>query len=337
MKIAYFDCFAGASGDMILGSLMDAGLDVDRLRQEVGKLQLTHYDLGAQKVTRKGMGGTQAVVTVDEDHHRHHHHHLHHIKEIIAGSDLEEQVKQQGIEIFTRLARAEAMVHRTSIEQVHFHEVGAMDAIIDVMGAVGGLAALGIEEVYCSPLHVGTGTVQCAHGTLPVPAPATMELTKGKPIYSTGVAGELLTPTGAAILTTLASGFGPMPAMTVEGIGYGAGTSDHAIPNLLRVIIGEDHLECYHAERVAVVEATVGEMDPERTEQLTERILALGALDVFLAPVHLKGGPGSLLTVTCTPEMLGKLSELLLGQTAASRLRWRMDNGIRASGRAEQD
>jgi uncharacterized protein (TIGR00299 family) protein len=238
MQIAYFDCFAGASGDMILGSLMDAGLELDQLKAELAKLHLTHYDLQIKKVVKKGIGGCQALVVVDEDHHHQHHRHLADIKNIIAQSDLEDSIRQRSIAIFARLAEAEAKVHRTGIEQIHFHEVGAMDAIIDVVGAVAGIAALGIQKIFCSPLHLGSGTVECAHGTLPIPAPATAELVKGKPVYSTGVLGELLTPTGAAILTTLASDFGPMPAMSVERIGYGAGTSEPAIPNLLRVMIG---------------------------------------------------------------------------------------------------
>ncbi|HSO19071.1 MAG TPA: LarC family nickel insertion protein, partial [Desulfosarcina sp.] len=219
MKIAYFDCFAGASGDMILGALMDAGLGLDRLKQDIAKLGLTHYDLDVEKVTKHGIGGSQARVIIDQAHHHHHHRHPSHIRDIIAGSSLDVSVRDNAIRIFTRLAEAEARVHRSDVESVHFHEVGAMDAIIDVVGAVAGLHALGIEKVFSSPLHVGSGTIQCAHGVLPVPAPATAELIKGRPVYSTGVQGELLTPTGAAILTTLASGFGPMPAMTVQQIG----------------------------------------------------------------------------------------------------------------------
>ena len=239
MKIAYFDCFAGASGDMILGSLLDTGLELAQLKAELAKLHLNHYDLKAEKVVKKGVGGCQAIVMVDEAHHHHHHRNLADIKNIIAHSDLEDSIRKKSIAIFTRLAEAEAKVHQTAIEKIHFHEVGAMDAIIDVVGAVAGIAALGIQKIFCSPLHLGSGTVECAHGTLPVPAPATAELVKGKPVYSTEVQGELLTPTGAAILTTLASDFGPMPVMSVEQIGYGAGTSDPSIPNLLRIMIGE--------------------------------------------------------------------------------------------------
>ncbi len=192
MRIAYFDCFAGASGDMILGALMDAGLSVERLREELAKLHLSHYEVSVEKVIKKGIGGSQAIIAVD-DHHGHHHQHrnLHHIEEIIGSSSLDDAVKQKSLKIFRRLAEVEAKVHQTTIDHIHFHEVGAMDAIIDVVGGVSGLTALEIERVYCLPFHVGTGTVKCAHGILPIPAPATAELIKGKPFYSTGVAGEL--------------------------------------------------------------------------------------------------------------------------------------------------
>jgi len=339
MKVAYFECFAGASGDMILGSLMDAGLDVEQLKKELGKLHLTHYDLGAKQVTKGGMGGTQALVNVDEDHHSHHHRHLHHIEEIIEKSDLEKSVKQKGIEIFRRLAEAEAKVHRTDIEKIHFHEVGAMDAIIDVMGAVAGLAQLGIERIYCSPLHVGTGTVKCAHGTLPVPAPATTELVKGKPIYSDGVEGELLTPTGAAILTTLSSGFGPMPNMTLERIGYGAGVAERSIPNLLRVVIGEDgdELNDYRMEQVAVVETNIDDMNLQMYDYLIEKIMEMGALNVFLTPLQMKKNrPGTMLTIICRPEMVGDFSDFLLNETTSIGLRWRVDNRIKTRGTVKE-
>lgn len=237
MKIAYFDCFAGASGDMILGSLLDAGLPLEKLKGTLAKLQLDNYDLKVKKVLKKGLGGSQALVIINETDQKHRH--LADIKAIISQSDLADSIQQRCIAIFTRLAEAEAKIHQTTIDRIHFHEVGAMDAIIDIVGAVAGTTLLGVQKIFCSPLHIGSGTIKCAHGTLPVPAPATAELLKGKPVYSTGIKGELLTPTGAAILTTLASNFGPLPAMAVEQIGYGAGTSDPSIPNLLRVLIGE--------------------------------------------------------------------------------------------------
>ncbi len=333
MNIAYFDCFAGASGDMILGALLDAGLPLETLQSEIAKLGLDHYELSVEKVVKKGMGGSQAVVSVDEDHHHHHHRHLHHIQEIIGDSALSDRVKGDSLKIFHRLAEAEAKVHRTSIESIHFHEVGAMDAIIDVVGAAAGFAALGIEEIQCSPLHVGSGTVECAHGTLPVPAPATMELIQGVPIYSTGVTGELLTPTGAAILTTLASGFGPMPAMTVEKIGYGAGTSEPAIPNLLRLCLGRAPGEAgdYDAERMAVIETSIDDMSPQIYEHLMDRALEMGAMDIFLSPLQMKKNrPGTLVTIICAPDRVAEFSDLLIRETTTIGLRWRVENRIKA-------
>jgi hypothetical protein len=329
MKVAFFDCFAGASGDMILGSLMDAGLELDTLKGEIAKLGLGHYDLQVEKVVKRGIGGSQALVSVDQDHHGHHHRHLHHIEEIIGRSDLVDEVKEKSIRIFRRLAEAEAKVHRAAVENVHFHEVGAMDAIIDVVGSVVGLTALGIEKVFCSPLHVGSGTFQCAHGTLPVPGPATAELIKGKPVYSTGVEGELLTPTGAAILTTLASAFGPMPAMTVDAIGYGAGTSDPSIPNLLRVAIGnrDDAVSGLEVERVAVAETNIDDMNPQMYDYLIEQMLGMGALDVFLVPIQMKKNrPGTMLCVICQPELLSRFAEFLVKETTSIGLRWRIDD-----------
>ena len=235
------------------------------LKGEIAKLGLTHYDIRVKAVTKRGLRGSQAEVIVDEDHHHHHHRHLHHIREIIRASSLSDTAKCQSIKVFTRLAEAEARVHGTLIEEIHFHEVGAMDAIIDVVGAAAGLAAMGIERIYCSPLHIGSGTVQCAHGDVACASPSTAELVKGRPIYSTGVPGELLTPTGAAILTTLAAEFGPMPPMDIESVGYGAGKADPPIPNLLRVFIGQcpDEIPGYATDRVAVVETNIDDMNPQ--------------------------------------------------------------------------
>jgi uncharacterized protein (TIGR00299 family) protein len=333
MRIAYFDCFAGASGDMILGALVDAGLDPDALKEQLAGLHLTHYDLQVQAVLKKGIGGSQVLVAVDQDHHQHHQRHLSDIREIIEESDLTPSVRQKSIQIFTRLAEAEAKVHRTNIENIHFHEVGAVDAIIDVVGAVSGLELLKIEAVFCSPLHVGTGTVECAHGTLPVPAPATAELIKGLPVYSTGVAGELLTPTGAAILTTLATDFGPMPAMKIGKIGYGAGTAEPSIPNLLRVVIGESARKGadYDMEQAAVIETNIDDMTPQIYDHLIQRLLQIGALDVFLTRVQMKKNrPGTLVTVICPPDMVGEVSDMLMRETTTIGMRWRIDNRIKA-------
>ena len=329
MKIAYFDCFSGASGDMILGALLDAGLSLDHLAGEVAKLHLSHYDIRAEKVMRRGLGGARAIVSVDDDHHRYHSRHLSDIEAIISGSDLHPEVKRKSIAVFRRLAEAEAKVHRTSVEAIHFHEVGAMDAIIDVVGAVAGLAALGIEKVHCSPFHVGTGTVQCAHGALPIPAPATAELIRGVPSYSTGVCGELLTPTGAAVLTTLASTFGPMPPMAIDRIGYGAGALDPPVPNLLRVLIGESVTSVHgsDAEQIAVIETNIDDMNPQLYDYLMARLLDMEALDVFLSAVQMKKNrPGTLLTVTCQPHQVERFSSFLLRETTSIGLRWRFEN-----------
>jgi uncharacterized protein (TIGR00299 family) protein len=211
--------------------------------------------------------------------------------------------------------------------------VGAMDAIIDVVGAVAGLTAMGIQKIYCSPLHLGTGTVECAHGTLPVPAPATAELVKGFPVYSTGVAGELLTPTGAAILTTLASDFGPMPAMSVEKIGYGAGTSEPTIPNLLRVMIGQtaEDVKEVEMEQVAVLETNIDDMNPQMYDYLIQKILEMRAMDIFLTPVQMKKNRcGTLLTIICLPQRVAEFSDFLLRETTTIGLRWHIDNRIKA-------
>ena len=333
MKIAYFDCFAGASGDMILGALMDAGLSLETLKAGLARLGISHYELKLERVAKKGLAGNQATVVVDEKHHQDHHRHLSQINKIINDSSLPDSVKQTSIIIFQRLAEAEAKVHHTDVEHIHFHEVGAVDAIIDVVGAVIGFDSLGIEKVYCSPLHLGTGTVECAHGTLPIPAPATAELVKGCPVYSTGVVGELLTPTGAAILTTLAEKFGPMPPLSVERIGYGAGTSDPTIPNLLRIFIGElpDQAGHVETEQVAVIETNIDDMNPQAYDYVIEEVLKRGAMDIFLAPVQMKKNrTGMLLTIICSPGSILEFANFLLRETTTIGIRWRLENRIKA-------
>jgi len=329
MKIAYFDCFSGASGDMILGALLDAGLSLEHLQQELAKLELSHYEVGRTDVVKNGISGSQALVHVEQDHHHHHHRHLADISAIIEKSTLASAVKKDSIRIFTRLAEAEAKVHNTTKESIHFHEVGAMDAIIDVVGGVIGLHALGIEAIVCSPLHVGCGTVECAHGVLPVPAPATAELVRGKPVYSSGVQGELLTPTGAAILTTLADDFGPLPPMTVECIGHGAGSADRSIGNMLRVFIGTAPQpdKSFAMEQTATIETTIDDMNPQMYDYLIEKILEMGALDIFCTTVQMKKNRrGTLVTILCRPEMVTVLSDLLFRETTTIGLRWRLDN-----------
>ncbi|MBI5589633.1 MAG: nickel pincer cofactor biosynthesis protein LarC [Deltaproteobacteria bacterium] len=332
MKIAYFDCFAGASGDMILGALVDAGLDPDLLNRELANLHLDHFALSFKPVVKRGLGGSQAVVDIDT-HMHHPHRGLRDIRSLIEASTLSLDIRQKSMAIFTRLAEAEARVHRTTVEAVHFHEVGAIDAIIDVVGAVSGLSLLGIEAIHCSALHLGSGTVTCAHGILPVPAPATLELVKGIPVYATEIQGELLTPTGAAILTTLARGFGPLPAMTAEKSGYGAGMADPEIPNLLRVVIGNTGADApgCEADQVAVLETAIDDMNPQIYDYVMQQALGLGALDIFLQPVQMKKNrPGVLLTLMCRPEDLHRFSRFLLEETTSIGLRWRFENRIKA-------
>jgi uncharacterized protein (TIGR00299 family) protein len=236
MKIAYFDCFSGISGNMILGALLDAGLELSHLEGALESLNLDGYRLVVDDVRRNGIRGTLVEVKLEEQGVERH---LHDIETIIEQSELPPPVKTQSLSVFRRLAQAEAKVHGEPVDHIHFHEVGAMDAIVDVVGSVAGLWLLGVEQVYSSHVHVGRGTVECAHGTLPLPAPATAELLKGVPIYGRDVDAELVTPTGAATLTTLATSYGNGPAMRVAQIGYGAGTRVLPLPNLLRVLIGD--------------------------------------------------------------------------------------------------
>src|SRR5580765_5479650 len=235
MKTLYFDCFAGASGDMILGALVAAGVNPDRLRDQLSLLGVEGFSVSFETVNKSGLSANYArVETAHENKHRH----LSDIRKIIDDSQLSDDVKQRSIAIFTRLAEAEAQVHNEPIEHVHFHEVGALDAIVDVVGAAICFEMLAIERFVCSPIHVGSGTVEMAHGRFPVPPPAVTELLKGVPFYSTDLKGELLTPTGAAIITTVCNDYGPIPQMRVEYTGYGAGTREYEkFPNVLRVMI----------------------------------------------------------------------------------------------------
>ena len=320
MKVAYFDCIAGASGDMILGALLDAGLDLDLLKQEIGKLSLTNYDVGVEEVTKNGIGGSKALIVIDQEHHRHHHRNLGTITELIERSSLSESVREKSIAVFERLAKAEARIHRSSIDDVHFHEVGAVDAIIDIVGTVIGLEALEVEKIYCSPLPLGTGTVQAAHGTLPVPAPATLELLRGKPVYSNGIEREVLTPTAAAILTTLASDFGTHPPLTPERIGYGAGTYELPIPNLLRLLVGEAAQQwcAPEVDKIAAFQARIENIHPHRHGHMTDKLREMGAFHVSSIPVRTKkNGPGIQIEVVCREEMTQRLVQAVLEESGS--------------------
>lgn len=235
-RVAYFDCFSGVSGDMLLGALVDAGLAVAELEADLGRLGLPGWSLQVSRVNKLGITGTKVTVLAEEQHH---HRHLADIERIVSGSGLPEPVQAVALQAFRRLAEAEAKIHGTTPDKIHFHEVGAIDSIVDTVGVAIGLHRLGISAVYVSPLNTGRGMVRMAHGLYPVPAPATLELLKGAPIYARDIDAELVTPTGAALLTSVARGYGPLPPMVVEAIGYGAGSKDLPIPNLLRLVLGQ--------------------------------------------------------------------------------------------------
>jgi hypothetical protein len=239
VRVAYFDIFSGISGNMILGALLDMGLDLEFLKDELAKLDLDGYQLKLEKRVKNGITGAYLEVEVRDNCDKRHGRHLADIESLIEESELNREVKDLSKRIFRRLAEAEAKIHNRDIEEIHFHEVGAVDSIVDIVGAVIGIKSLGIEEIYASRVHTGTGFVNCAHGKIPVPAPATLELLRDIPIYSSGIQNELVTPTGAAIITTLAKKFAYLPLIKLEKIGYGAGSRDLEIPNLLRISIGE--------------------------------------------------------------------------------------------------
>jgi pyridinium-3,5-bisthiocarboxylic acid mononucleotide nickel chelatase len=322
MKVAYFDCFSGISGDMTLGALLDAGVPLEQLRGELKGLDVPGWEIRAEKVWKNGMSATYAKVTTeDATTHRS----LSVILDILEKSKLSSPVKGSATAIFRKLGEAEAAVHDVPLEKIHFHEVGAVDAIVDIVGACVGFAALGIEEFACSPLNVGGGTAKMAHGVLPVPAPATARLLLGKPTYSNGVQRELVTPTGAAIVATLCETFGPQPPMSVSAIGYGAGTADlEGQPNVVRLMIGDAARAVVGLaqETISVLEANLDDMNPQIYGYFLEKALAAGALDVFATAVQMKKNrPGMLVTVLCKPQEAEKLTKLLFEETTTLGVR----------------
>lgn len=323
MRVLYFDCFAGASGDMMLGALVDAGLPLDTLKAWLGTLPLDGWTLRAERVVRQGVSAT-SVTVVDESHpHRHHHRGLSDIVGIVDRSGLSPTVKARATALFERLAQAEAAVHGIPVDEVHFHEVGAVDSIVDIVGAVAGLEWFGADEVVASPINVGRGTVECAHGTLPVPAPATARLLEGVPVYSAGPEGEMLTPTGALLVTGFATRFGRLPAMRVGRIGYGAGTRiTPGWPNVLRLMVGETD-EARSRDTVVVVECDIDDMSPQFFGPLMERLLASGAVDVYYTPVQMKKGrPGILVTALAPPDRREGVVATLFRETTTIGVRY---------------
>jgi uncharacterized protein (TIGR00299 family) protein len=320
MKLAYFDCPSGAAGDMIMGALVDAGAPFESLRAEIDKLGLHGWRLVRREVRKGAFRALKVDVEIDAGHHPHRS--LADIVAILDGSTLDRAIRDRARRIFARLAEAEARVHGTTVEAVRFHDVGAVDAIIDVTGSVVALALLGIEEIHVSALPLGGGCVTGAHGRIPIPAPGTVELLRGFPVVDTGVAAELVTPTGAAILTTLASGAGRMPAMRLRGVGYGAGTRDFDVPNIVRCFVGEAEAAACE-EAITQMETTIDDMSPQLYEPLMERLLEAGALDVFLTPVVMKRSrPGVVVTVLCATDAVQQLCRIVFEESSTIGVRW---------------
>ncbi len=358
--LLYFDCFAGASGDMILGALLDAGLPLDALRDALGSLAIDGFELRAERVLRAGVSATkfkliehgapEPVSAPAQMHaHAHSHPHVHahehtqasaqddvapiahghrslrEIESLIAKSALTPIARDRAIALFRRLAEAEAAIHNMPVDQVHLHEVGALDSIIDIVGAVFALDWFHADRIVCSPLNTGSGMVRCAHGQFPVPAPATARLlaAAAAPAYASGPRVELLTPTGALLTTGYAAAYGPLPAMTIDRIGYGAGDRDFAeFPNVLRVLLGTA-AESANTERIVVMECEIDDMNPQIYGVLMDRLLEAGALDVYYAPVQMKKNrPGTLVTLVTAPEKRQALAEIIFRETTTLGVRY---------------
>jgi hypothetical protein len=321
MKCLYFDCFAGISGDMTLGALLDLGVPLAYLKGELKKLNLAGYQISVAATRRKGIAGKK--VQVKHDVHGHSHRSFRTIEALISKSRLNAHIKELSTAIFYRLARAEAHVHQTKIADVHFHEVGAIDSIVDIVGSAICADYLEVKAFFCSALPLGSGFVTCEHGTFPVPAPATLELLNGVPVYASEATGELVTPTGAAIVTALVKTFGALPPMTVSGIGYGAGSRDiPAIPNLLRVMLGETH-SAHAGDQVWVLEANIDDMNPEWAGFLMERLFSAGALDVIFIPAQMKKNrPGLLLQVICSEKQQPELLQIIFQESTTAGVRY---------------
>jgi uncharacterized protein (TIGR00299 family) protein len=337
--VLYFDCFSGISGDMALGALLDAGLPLDELRRALGSLALGDAHVHAQRVLRAGVSATKFSVhehahashdhTHTADEHpagaasHHHHRSLPEIFHLIDHAGLSAAAKARAKAMFQRLGEAEAAIHQMPVERVHLHEVGALDSIIDIVGIAHAMEWANADRVVCSPLNVGGGMVQSAHGLFPVPAPATVQLLGAAPVYSGRVQKELVTPTGALIATTFAGEFGPIPAMSIERVGYGAGDRDDPLtPNVLRVLIGRAADAPRAGDRVTVIECEIDDMNPQIFGVVMERLYAAGALEVFYTPVQMKKNrPGTLLTVVAAPGLRTEMTDIIFSETTTIGLR----------------
>jgi len=320
LNIAYFDCYSGISGDMILGALLDLGWEESELRKEAERLKLSGWELEVKKVSKQGIAGTQVKIRDEKNEPRA----FERLVEIIEKSDLENRVKEKSRSVLTRIGEAESRIHGIPLSEVHLHELGGVDTVIDVVGTVSGIERLGIDRIYASRIHVGKGLINCAHGILPIPAPATLELLRDVPIYGGDVEGELTTPTGAAIISSLASGFGRMPSMVLKKVGYGAGERDFAFPNLLRVSLGtaeEVSGDAYVENAATVIEANIDDMNPEIYPYLMEKLLEAGAKDVYFIPMHMKKNRPGILLGAIVEEEFQRVLDVVFRETTTIGVR----------------
>ena len=321
LRAAYFDCYSGISGDMMLGALVDLGVDPGKIRKALKTLDLKGYKLKTSRVQRGLIAGTKVQVRLTKSSH-HPARKYSDIKKLIADSDLSSTAKKNSLEIFKRIAQVEAAIHDTAMEKIHFHEIGAVDSIVDIVGGVVAIESLKLDKIYASPLNVGEGFVQCDHGCLPVPAPATLKLLQGIPVFSNGIKKELTTPTGAAMIGFYADKFGSLPAMKIVGDGYGAG--DHIIaemPNMLRVVLGEISAES--DEELVLIETNIDDMNPEFYEGTMESLFKVGALDVYLTPIIMKKSrPANKISVLSSETDRQAMTEILLHETSSFGVRY---------------
>jgi uncharacterized protein (TIGR00299 family) protein len=320
MKIAYFDCISGASGDMILGALVDAGLPLERLQSDLALLKLDGYELKSYPVVKNGFKATKVDVLVSENVPQRH---LAEILAIVENSQLPEEIKGRAVALFTRLAEVEAGIHGTTLDHVHLHELGGIDTMVDVTGCLLGLKALGVEKVYASPLPMGRGFVRGAHGQIPLPSPATIALLKDVPITGTDLNFELVTPTGAALLSELAESFGSIPAMTLRAVGYGAGGRDLPIPNVIRLLLGDtETIEGVTHETLITLETNIDDLNPQVYDHLVERLFQNGALDVTLTAMQMKKNrPATQVWMLCHPQQAADLEAILFAETSTLGVR----------------
>ena len=322
-RVIYFDCFSGISGDMILGALVNLGVDIKEIQNWLKSLSLKDYKLNSRQVKRNGFVGTKVNVVLNKTSQKSHcARSFNDIKRLIEKSDLPQIVKFNSIEIFQRIGKVEAKVHGTTINKIHFHEVGAIDSIIDIVGGSLAVNLLDPDLIISSPINTGEGVVKCGHGILPVPAPATLELLKGIPCYSSGVKKELTTPTGAAFIGHFAGEFGSLPNMDVLSTGYGAGTHEiKNTPNLLRVVLGKSE-ELYHHRSMKVIETNIDDMNPEFYDYVIDQLFKVGAVDVFFAPINMKKNrPGILLSVITSTEYFDSVVRVILEETSTLGVR----------------